>query len=72
MLDSDPCDSNSSELLSLVKKYIVDVWEIMTTNYSQQLHSHFSLGDLVEVEGQRNVVKNDRETCTPGIDIILL
>ena len=48
-------------LLSLVKEYIVDVWEIRkhtlydsNSGPGQQLHSQYSPGDLTVVEGQRN------------------
>ena len=48
-------------MLSLVKEYIVDLWEIRKhklydsgSGPSQQLHSQSSPGDLAVAEGQRN------------------
>ena len=52
---------NFNGLLSLVKEYIVDVWEIQKhklydsdSGPGQQVHFQFSPGDLAAVEGQRN------------------
>ena len=51
-------ESKFDGLLSLVKEYIVDVWEYENINYMivpcQQLHSQSSPRDLAVAEGQRN------------------
>ena len=51
----------TSYLLSLVKEYVVDVWEIRKhklydseSGPGQQLHSRSSPGDLAVAEGQMN------------------
>ena len=61
MLGSELWESKFDGLLSLVKEYIVDVWEIRKhklydsdSGPGQQLHSQSSPGDLTVVEGQRN------------------
>ena len=52
MLGSELCESKFNGLLSLVKKYIVDIWEIRkhklydsNSGPSQQLHSQSSPGE---------------------------
>ena len=59
--DSELCESKFDVLLSLVKEYIVDVWEMRKhklydsdSGSGQKLHSQSSLGDLAMVEGQKN------------------
>ena len=61
VLGSELWESKFDGLLSLVKEYIVDVWEIQKhklydsgSGPRQQLHSQSSTGDLAVVEGQRN------------------
>ena len=57
VLGSELWESKFDGLLSLVKEYIIDVWEIRKHKlyYSgQQLHSQSSPGDLAVVEGQKN------------------
>ena len=61
MLGSELWESKFDELLSLVKEYIVDVWEIRKRKLydsgsgpGQQLLSQSSPGDLAVAEGQRN------------------
>ena len=61
VLGSELRESKFDELLSLVKEYIVDVWEIQKhklydsgSGPGQQLHSQSSPGELAVAEGQRN------------------
>ena len=61
VLGSELWESKFDVLLTLVKEYIVDVWEIRKhklydsdSGPGQQLHSQSSPGDLAAVEGQRN------------------
>ena len=58
VLGSELWESEFDELLSLVKEYIVDVWEIrkhkLYDSDSGPGHSQSSPGDLAVVEGQRN------------------
>ena len=61
VLGSELWESTFDRLLSLFKKYIVDMWEIRKhklynsdSGSGQQLHSQSSTGDLAVVEGQRN------------------
>ena len=61
VLGSELWESKFDGLLSLVKEYIIDVWEIRKRKLydsdsgpGQQLHSRSSPGDLAVVEGQRN------------------
>ena len=61
MLGSELCESRFDVLLSLVKEYIVEVWEIRkhklydsASGPSQQLHSQCSPGDLAVAKGQKN------------------
>ena len=60
-IGSELWESKFDGLLSLVKEYIVDVWEIRKhklydsdSGPGQQLYSQSSPGDLAVVEGQRN------------------
>ena len=61
VLGSELWESKFDGLLSLVKEYVIDVWEIRKhklydsdSGPGQQLHSQSSTGNLVAVEGQRN------------------
>ena len=61
VLGSELWESKFDGLLSLVKEYIVDVWEIRKhklydsgSESSQQLHSQYSPRDLAVAEEQRN------------------
>ena len=57
VLGSELWESKFDGLLSLVKEYIVDVWEIRKhsgSGPSQQLHSQSSPGNLALAEGKRN------------------
>ena len=61
MLGSELWESKFNGLLSLVKEYIVDLWEIRKhklydsgSEPSKQLPSQSSPGDLAVAEGQRN------------------
>ena len=61
MLGSELCESKFDGLLSLVKEYSVDTWEIRKhklydsgSGPGQQLHSQSSLRDLAVAAGQRN------------------
>ena len=61
VLGSELWESKFDILLSLVKEYIVDVWEIRKhklydsgSEPGKQLHSQSSPGDLAAAEGQRN------------------
>ena len=61
MLGSELLESKFDGLLSLVKEYIIDMWEIRKhklydsdSGPGQQLHSQSSPGDLAVTEGQRN------------------
>ena len=60
-IGSELWESKFDGLLSLVKEYIVDVWEIRKhklydsdSGPGQQLYSQSLPGDLAVVEGQRN------------------
>ena len=62
VLGSEQWESKFDGLLSLVKEYIIDVWEIRgkklydsDSGPGQQLHSRSSPGDLGVAEGQRNI-----------------
>ena len=58
MLGSELWESKFDGLLSLVKEYVVDMWEIrkhkLCYNHSgpSQLHSQFSPGDLAGLKGK--------------------
>ena len=58
MLGSELSESKFDGLLSLVKEYVVDVWEIrkhkLYDSDSGPGHSRSSPGDLAVAEGQRN------------------
>ena len=61
VLGSELWESKFDGLLSLVKEYIIDVWEIRKHKLydsdswpGQQLHSQSSPGNLTMAEGQRN------------------
>ena len=61
VLGSELWESKFDGLLSLVKEYIIDVWEIRKhklydsdSGPGQQLYSQSSSGDLAVAEGQRN------------------
>ena len=61
VLGSELWESKFDGLLSFVKEYIVDVWEIRKhklydsgSGPGQQLHSQSSTGDLAVAEAQRN------------------
>ena len=61
VLGSELWENEFDGLLSLVKEYIIDVWEIRKRKLydsgsgpGQQLHSQYSPRDLAVAEGQRN------------------
>ena len=61
VLGSELWENKFDGLLSLVKEYIIDVWEIRKhklydsgSGPGQQLHSQYSPRDLAVAEGQRN------------------
>ena len=61
VLGSELWESKFDGLLSLIKEYIVDVWEVRKhklydsgSESSKQLHSQSSPGDMAVAEGQRN------------------
>ena len=61
---SEQWESKFDGLLSLVKEYIIDVWEIRKhklydsdSGPGQQLHSRSSPGDLAVVEGMVSSVR---------------